>query len=73
MSWVTIIGFLKAILPTKKIAAWIVGILAAIVALVMGVNSADLKTQFCANEPVALPKLSVPAVPTPLVAPQPAK
>jgi hypothetical protein len=38
MSPVLIIGFLKAILPTKKITAWILGVIAAALAL-MGVNN----------------------------------
>jgi uncharacterized integral membrane protein len=71
MGWPAIIEFLKAILPTKKIGAWIVGILAAIVALVMGISNTDLKTQFCASEPVNLPAIKIaPAVPA-VVAPAP--
>lgn len=61
MNFVTILGFLKALLPTKRIAAWIVGVLAAIVAMVMGVNNSDLKAQFCASETVTLPKIEAPA------------
>lgn len=73
MSLATILGFLKAILPTKRIAAWILGVLAAVLALLMGVNSSDLKTQFCANAPVDLPKIEVkPAAAAPVVAPVPA-
>lgn len=68
MSWVTVLNFLKAILPTKRIAAWILGVIAAIVALIMGVNSSDLKEQFCSNAPVDLPKVEIKA---PAAAPQP--
>lgn len=70
-----ILGFLKALLPTKKIAAWILGILGAALAFFMGVNNADLKSQFCANEVVQLPKVEAPApapVPAPVVTPDPA-
>lgn len=76
MNFASVWGFIKMILPTKKIGAWILGIIAAIVALVMGVSNADLKAQFCANEPVnlpALPKLAPPAPVVPVPAPAPAK
>lgn len=65
MSTMAIIEFLKALLPTKKIAAWILGIVGAILAILMGVNNADLKAQFCANEVVTLPAAPVPAVVAP--------
>jgi hypothetical protein len=72
MNPATIWAFLKNILPTKKIGAWIVGILAAIVALVMGVKNSELKDAFCASAPVELPKIEVqPAAPTPAPAAQP--
>lgn len=61
MSPVAIWELLKSILPTKRIAAWILGVLAAILALVMGVNQMDLKAQFCANDVVTLPKIAAPA------------
>lgn len=68
-----ILGFLKAILPTKKIAAWILGIIGAALALFMGVNNSDLKAQFCASETVQLPKVEAPApAPTPVEVPDPA-
>lgn len=59
MNVAAILALLKAVLPTKKIGAWIVGILAAVVALLMGVKNTDLKDQFCANPVVELPKLEV--------------
>jgi len=55
MNIAAIIGVLKAILPTKKISAWILGLIAAALALFMGVNNADLKEQFCENAVVELP------------------
>lgn len=62
MNFVKIWGILKAILPTKKIGAWILGVLAALVALVMGVANTDLKEQFCATKDVVeLPKLEMKA------------
>jgi len=65
--------FLRAILPTKKIGAWIVGILAALVALVMGVKNSDLKDTFCASAPVELRKVEIKEVPAPSPSPSPAK
>lgn len=56
-------SFLKGILPTKKIGAWILGILGALVALVMGVQNSDLKKTFCESAPVELPKIEVKAEP----------
>jgi len=72
MTGLKIWGILKALLPTKKIGAWIVGILAAIVALVMGVSNSDLKATFCASAPVELPKIEIAPAPAPTVeAPKP--
>ena len=59
MSALKIWELVKMILPTKKIGAWILGIIAAVVALVMGVKNTDLKDQFCANAPVDLPKIEL--------------
>jgi len=70
MNMVAIMTFFKAILPTKKISAWILGLIAAALAMFMGVNNADLKTQFCANEVVSLP---APVVAQPAVVPETAK
>lgn len=70
MNW---LGFVKAILPTKRIAAWILGLLCAVVALVMGVSGTDIKTQFCASDDVVnLPPLPDKA-PIPPPAPAPAQ
>ncbi len=63
MNLATILTFLKAILPTKKIAAWIVGVIAAAIAVLMGVNNAELKAAYCAGEPVSLPTIAAPATP----------
>lgn len=65
MTALKIWGILKAILPTKKIGAWIVGVLAAVVALVMGVSNSELKDTFCAGGVVNLPKIE--AAPAPAV------
>jgi hypothetical protein len=69
MSLVTILGFLKSILPTKKIGAWILGIIGALVAIFMGINNSDLKATYCASEIVNLPPLPAQAPQPP--APQP--
>ena len=61
MNIATILGFAKAILPTKRISAWILGLIAAVIAVVMGVSGSDLKAQFCANDPVDIPKIEIPA------------
>jgi hypothetical protein len=48
------------ILPTKKIGAWILGIVGALIALVLGVANSDLKEQFCSTkEVVELPKIEI--------------
>jgi hypothetical protein len=64
-----ILALLKALLPTKKIGAWILGLLGAALALALGVSNSDLKSQFCASEPVELPKVEVVA-PMPDAAPE---
>jgi hypothetical protein len=62
MTGMKIWGIIRAILPTKKIGAWILGILGAVVALILGVSNTDLKEQFCATkEVVELPKIEVQA------------
>jgi len=67
MTGLKIWGILKTILPTKRIGAWIVGVLAAVVALVMGISNTDLKDAFCAAPAVELPKIEVaPALPAPV-------
>ena len=67
MNVAAILGILKAILPTKKISAWILGVIGAGLALFMGVNNEDLKAQFCASESVKLPVIESPAlVPVPV-------
>jgi hypothetical protein len=71
MNAATILALLKSILPTKKIGAWIVGILGALVALVLGVSNSDLKKQYCASEAVELPKLEVVAPAPAVEAPKP--
>lgn len=71
MTGLKIWAILKTILPTKRIAAWVVGILAAIVALVMGVSNEALKEQFCANPVVELPKIEVAPAAAPAPAPAP--
>lgn len=67
MNGVVILGLLKALLPTKRIAAWIVGLLSAVVALAVGVSNTELKTQYCSTTEVVqlpkLPDLAAPVVP----------
>jgi hypothetical protein len=61
-----VLAFLKAILPSKKIGAWILALLGAVLAGFLGVANSDLKKEFCAAEVVELPKLEVGA-PAPVV------
>jgi len=61
MNPAAILGFLKMILPTKKIGAWILGIMGAALALFMGVNGAELKASYCASDAVSLPVIVAPA------------
>lgn len=60
MNPATILALLKTLLPTKKIGAWIVGVFAAIMALVFGVKSSEIKESFCAAAPVELPANIIP-------------
>ena len=66
MNAAAVLTFLKSVLPTKKIAAWILGVIGLLVAGVMGVANSDLKAQYCASEAVTLPATVAPA---PVVAP----
>jgi len=61
MNPATILTFLKAILPSKKIGAYLLGLIGAALALFLGVSNSDLKAQFCANEAVNLPAVAAPA------------
>lgn len=70
MNLSVILGFLKALLPKKRIGSWILGILGAGLAVFMGVNNAELKEQYCSNPPVELPKLEAAPSPAPSVAPE---
>jgi len=71
MSAATILALLKSILPTKKIGAWILGVLGAALALFMGIKNSDLKETFCASAAVELPKIEVVAPAPAVEAPKP--
>lgn len=60
MTMTVILNFLKMLIPKKKIGAWLLGIIAAGVALFMGVNNAEMKAAFCASAPVELPAAQSP-------------
>jgi hypothetical protein len=67
-----LLNLLKSILPTKKIAAYLVGLASAIIALAMGLNSVELKAQFCATQDmVQLPKMVIAPTPAPMSTPSP--
>jgi hypothetical protein len=63
MNPASIFAFVKAILPTKKIAAWILGLIGAALAVAMGVSNPELKAQYCASEVVSLPSTAPAAMP----------
>jgi hypothetical protein len=64
-----ILMFLKALLPTKKIGAWLLALLGAALALFLGVSNSDLKKQYCASEEVNLPAVTAPT-PAPIEKPK---
>lgn len=57
MNFTVILAFLKSILPTKKIGAYILGVLGALLALFLGVNNSEMKDVFCKAEVVSIPAL----------------
>ncbi len=63
MTLATVIAFLKKILPMDRIAAFVLGLIATVLALVMGANPGGMKESFCASALPAIPAVSVPAVP----------
>lgn len=68
MNPLAIWSLIKKFLPTKKIAAWILGAIGVVLAGFMGVNNADLKKAFCEADLVELPAAVSPATkvdPTP--------
>jgi hypothetical protein len=73
MNFTVVISFLKAILPTKKIGAYILGVLGALLALFLGVSNPDIKAAYCAADVVNIPALPDTApVPAPVPAASPA-
>lgn len=54
---------LKAILPKNKIGAWLLGVIAAGMALALSVSPGDLKKSFCEAEVVEVPKVELPSAP----------
>jgi hypothetical protein len=64
MSIAVVLEFIKKILPMNKIGAFILGLIGAALALLIGVNSSDLKASYCAADAVALPKVVAPVVPS---------
>lgn len=67
MNATVIFEFVKKILPMNKIGAFILGVIGAGLALVVGVSNSDLKKSYCEADVVALPKAEVvaPAAPAP--------
>jgi hypothetical protein len=48
---------LKAIIPTKRIMAWVLGLITAGLAVLGGLNAPELKDQFCKDVLPEIPKL----------------
>jgi len=61
MNTAMVLGFLKKILPMNKIGAFILGVIGAGLALLLGANSADMKTAYCNADAVEVPALVAPA------------
>jgi hypothetical protein len=51
---------LKAILPKNKIGAWLLGVIAAGLALALSVSPTEIKEHFCAQPVVEVPKVELP-------------
>lgn len=47
MSVETILSILKRLLPTKKISAYVLSVIVAILAVILGVDSQSLKDEYC--------------------------
>lgn len=61
MNTAVILQFIKKLLPMNKIGAFILGLIGAALALILGTQNADLKKQYCASEEVNIPKIEAPA------------
>jgi len=55
MNTAVILAFVKKLLPMNKIGAFILGLIGAALALLIGVSSTDLKTSYCNADAVSLP------------------
>ena len=51
---------LKAFLPKGKIGGWILGVIAAGMALALSVSPSEIKEHFCAQPVVEVPKVELP-------------
>lgn len=60
MQMSAILNLIKMIIPKNKVGAWILGLLAAGLALGLGVSNTDLKDAFCAAPAVQLPVIAEP-------------
>lgn len=69
MTALKVLSLLKAILPKNKIGAWLLGLIAALLAIGLGVSNTDLKDAFCAAPAVSLPVLAEPKAEVPVQAP----
>lgn len=58
-----ILAIVKMLIPKNKLGAWLLGLIGAGLALLIGANNAELKDAYCKAEPVALPKIEAPVVP----------
>ena len=60
MNAAVVLAFVKRFLPMNKIGAYILGLIAAAMAVFLGVSNSDLKDSFCASAPVSIPAAAVP-------------
>jgi hypothetical protein len=67
MNIAVVLEFLKKLLPMNKIGGFILGVIGAALAILLGANNADMKAAYCAADAVALPKVEAPVVPAPAV------
>lgn len=56
-----ILLILKAILPKNKIGAWLLGVIAAGLALALSVSPQDIKEHYCGQPVIEVPKVELPA------------
>lgn len=59
---------LHAIVPKKKLSAYVLGLITAVLAVVAGIQAPDIKDEFCSAPNSSLPVIAEPKVEAPVVA-----